>query len=119
MKFIASLTPEQHEQLQGLMKNSPTHRTRQRAHAVVLSAKQYSVEQIADIFDVDRDTISQWLDNWSASGVAGLADAAKSGRPPILDAVTAKKLVKQVQASPRQITQTLSALKKTGHNDQS
>jgi transposase len=118
MKFASSLTTEQHEQLQDLMKNSPTHRIRQRAHAVVLSAKRYSVEQIADIFEVDRDTISLWLDNWSASGVDGLADAAKSGRPQTVDVRTAEKLVTQVQASPRQITQTLSALKKTGHNDQ-
>jgi transposase len=83
-KFVKLLTTEQREQLSVLMKSAAPQRTRMRAHAVLLSERRYSLEQIADIYQVDRDRVSQWLEWWEAEQVAGLDDEPRSGRPPKL-----------------------------------
>ena len=84
MKFIHSLTPDQRATLStGNVingqrcsrctstgrRNGPTHRVRQRAQAILLSARGYKIDQLADIFECDRDTISQWLDLFCTQGL--------------------------------------------------
>ena len=83
-KFVKPLTTEQREQLSVLMKSAAPQRTRMRAHAVLLSERRYSLEQIADIYQVDRDRVSQWVEWGEAEQVAGLDDEPRSGRPPKL-----------------------------------
>ena len=83
-KFGKPLTTEQRDQLTALMKSSAPQRTRMRAHAGRLSERRYSLEQIADIYQVERDRVSQWVEWWEAEQVAGLDDGPHSGRPPKL-----------------------------------
>ena len=61
MKFIPALTEANQTALEAVYHQAKTHRQRQRAHAVLLSAKGFTLEQLADIFSVDRDTVSGWL----------------------------------------------------------
>ena len=100
MKLISSLTQAQRQELRELHKNGSTHRARQRAHAVLLSAKGYTLTQMADIFELDRDTLSEWLRVWEQQGCAALGDAPKPGRPSKLDAATRGELVLMVQEVP-------------------
>jgi len=86
MKFVQPLTPAEAELLRQFRKSGLTQRERERAHALLLSARGYTREQLADIFDVDNDTISGWIDRWHERGLDALADAPKSGRPSKLDA---------------------------------
>ena len=51
----------------------------------MLSAKGFALEQLADIFSVDRDTVSGWLDAWQERGLDGLTDAPKPGRRRKID----------------------------------
>ncbi len=67
-----------------LYANGVNHRIRMRAHSILLSAKGYTIEIIADIFQAARDTVSSWIDRWEQSGVNGLSDLPRSGRPPLL-----------------------------------
>lgn len=83
-KFVKPLTAAQREQLQAIMKSAAPQRTRMRAHAVLLSERRYSLDQIADIYQVDRDRVSQWLEWWEAEHLDGLDDDPRSGRPPEL-----------------------------------
>jgi transposase len=83
-KFVKPLTTAQREQLQAIMKSAAPQRTRMRAHAVLLSERRYSLDQIADIYQVDRDRVSQWLEWWEAEHLDGLDDDPRSGRPPKL-----------------------------------
>ncbi|MDX2039934.1 MAG: helix-turn-helix domain-containing protein [Acidobacteriota bacterium] len=83
-KFIKSLTEAQQQRLKEIQKSDPTHRIRMRAHAVLLSARGYSLDQIADIYQQDRDRVSLWLDWWEEYQYDGLADDPKSGRPATL-----------------------------------
>ncbi len=85
MKFISALTDADKDALKRLHSDGPTHRQRQRAQALLLSAKGYTLEQIADVLDTTRIAVSDWLDRWQEQGLDGLADAPKSGRRRKID----------------------------------
>lgn len=98
MKFV-KLDAEQARVLRELHKNGPSHRERQRAQAVLLSARGLSLEQLSFVFECDRDTVSGWLDDWQRGGAAALCDAARSGRPRALNEA-AQDHVLQAVSSP-------------------
>ena len=53
-----------------------------RAHMVLLSARGYSVPQIAAIHDCGCDVVRLWLHRYEDAGISGLDDVPRSGRPP-------------------------------------
>jgi Helix-turn-helix domain len=83
-KFVEPLTDAQRQQLKEIHKSDLSWRTRMRAQAILLSEKGFALNQLATIFDADRDAVSQWLDWWTEYQFDGLADDPRSGRPPIL-----------------------------------
>src|SRR5262245_47837278 len=102
-KFVEPLTAVQREQRQAIMKSSAPQRTRLRAHAVLLSGRRYSLDQIADSYQVDRDRVSQWLEWWEAEQVAGLDDDPRSGRPPKLTEAERQDALTITMQEPRSI----------------
>ncbi len=90
-KFVKPLTEKQEQRLREIHKNDPAHRTRMRAQAVLLSARGYSLDQLADIYQQDRDRVTLWLDWWDEYEYEGLADDPKSGRPALFPDEAAKK----------------------------
>ena len=58
-------------------------RVSERAHFVLLSAQGYSAPEIGDLLDYDAQTVRIWLKAYQQQRCAGLADAPRSGRPPI------------------------------------
>ena len=84
MRFITSLSTEEQAQLQTLVHDGFNHRERIRAQAILWSHKGYKIKQIADLCEVDRDTVSRWLSRWEQQKHQGLKDALRSGRPTAL-----------------------------------
>jgi transposase len=109
-KFVTPLTEEQREQLHVIMKSAASQRKRLRAHAVLLSEREYSIDQIADISQVARDRVSQWLDWWEEEQVEGLEDDPRSGRPPNLTEQAQKQAIKLVRQEPRSLKQGLKQI---------
>ncbi len=109
-RFVKPLSAEQRGTLKQLMHSHPSFRTRTRAHAVLLSEKRYSVDQLSDIFEVDRDTLSTWLARWEDDGTNGLDDDPRAGRPPTLTTEEQERAVKLAQEEPRAPHQQLRAL---------
>lgn len=99
-RFISELTAEQQAELYALMRTSP-EQVRCRAPAILLSARRYSIDQIADIYEVDRDTVSLWLRAWEEEGRAGLDDKAGRGRKPLLNETAQRQAVQLVAREPR------------------
>lgn len=97
IKFVSVLSEGNQAALEQMHLHGPTPRQRQRAHAVLLSAKGYRLDQLADILRADRDTISGWLDQWQAQGLAGLSDAPKTGRRRKMDAALEAELLDLLQ----------------------
>ncbi len=81
MKFVKTLSVADKGALDELMRTSHNFRVRRRAHMIILSSKKYKIEELSNIFDVDRDTISEWLRRWESSGLSGLTDGKRTGRP--------------------------------------
>jgi transposase len=109
-KFVKPLTSEQHEHLKEIMKSSAPQRKRIRAHAILLSARRYSIDQIADIYQADRDRVSQWLDWWEEHQFEGLDDDPRGGRPPKLTEEEQKQAVEIVRQEPRSLKQGLKRI---------
>jgi len=83
MKFVKKLAEAERQTLLDASRHAPWSRFRQRAHAVWLSDKGYRVDRLAEIFAVDRDTVSGWLDAWESRGLTGLRDFPHPGRPSL------------------------------------
>ncbi len=81
VKFVSPLTEEQVNDLNRVIKNSKKAQNRRRAQAILLSAKGYCIDDIANIFGVNRHTISIWIDKWGQTGISGLEDKPRSGHP--------------------------------------
>src|SRR4051794_7109620 len=56
-----------------------------RARIVLLSADGVSQTQIAELVGVSRPTVRSWRRRYERSGVAGLTDEKRSGRPRRID----------------------------------
>jgi transposase len=67
--FVSPLNKAQRLLLQQIIKTDSSARVRMRAHSIVLSAKRYRLDEIANIFDIYPHTVSSWLDQWEERGV--------------------------------------------------
>jgi transposase len=83
--------------------NHPTFRCRQRAQAILLSVRGFTIEALWSILDVRRDAISGWIDRWEEEGLLGLYDRPRAGRPRIYTEVEVNLLKTLVDEEPRQI----------------
>jgi len=81
MVTIGPLSVSEKRSLKQLQRRA-VGRVAQRAHMVLLSARGYSVPQIADIFEVGEDTVRTWLQRYQREGPDGLVDRPRPGRPP-------------------------------------
>ena len=107
-KFVQELTEEQKGKLQAIMKSDAPQRTRMRAHAILLSNRRFSIDQIADVYEVDRDRVSVWLEWWQAAEFDGLEDEPRTGRPPKLCADEQAAILEIVKAEPRSTRRAVS-----------
>src|SRR5215813_4151434 len=104
------LTSEQRDQLKEILKSPASQRKRMRAHAILLSERHYSIDQIADLYQVDRDRVSQWLDWWEEFNFDGLEDDPRGGRPPKLHEEEQQRAIEIVRKEPRSTQQGLQRI---------
>src|SRR5215217_3386500 len=81
MVRIGPLSDEQRQALEEVRRRA-VGRVSQRAHMVLLSARDYTVGQIAEIFGVGEDVVRKWLRRYQRAGPTGLDDRPRPGRPP-------------------------------------
>jgi transposase len=93
MKFVSALSDAQRASLEHVHRYGSAHRLRQRAQAVLLSAKGFTLEQLAAMCEVHPETVSGWLNQWQERGLDGLADAPKPGRRRKIDAALEAELL--------------------------
>jgi len=81
MIYIKEISAEERKSLEDMKKNHPNYMPRMRAHAVLLSASGFDLQELCEIFGVCRQTIATWLHAWSRGGINALLDKPRSGRP--------------------------------------
>ncbi len=60
VRYVHPLTDEQRAFLEKTMKYDGSPRARARAHSLLLSVQGMVINDIAKIYQVDRDTVSTW-----------------------------------------------------------
>lgn len=103
MKFVKPLSAEEIRTLKDCVSYHNNGRCRMRAHAILLSGKKHTINQIAVIYDVDRDSVSSWLNGWAREGIVCIYDAPKSGRPNKLTEDEQQKILAAIKDEPRSI----------------
>lgn len=111
-RFVKALDDNDREVSKHLKDHGENRRIRQRAHAVLLSDSGKSVNEIAEIFDVHRHTVENWLSDWEKFGPAGLADEPRPGAPPKLTDAEKEMAIELLKKNPRSIKQVLNEIKK-------
>lgn len=99
-KFVRPLTDEEREILKYLVDHGETPRIRRRAHAVLLSDSGKALNEIAEIFETTRVTVTLWINNWEQLGPRGLADKVRSGAPPKLNEEETDKVLELLREQP-------------------
>lgn len=107
-RFVSALSEEARRQLEGLWRTGRSHRVRERAHAVLLSAKSYTLDQVANVLDVDRDAVSRTLDRWERGGVVALEEGHRPGRRPKVDAALEAEVLASAAEQPASLRRTLA-----------
>jgi len=73
-------------EIEKAMNHSPLPEVRQRATAIRLLHLGHSPEAVAEMLAVASSSVWNWHRRWRKGGMAGLANATKSGRPTKADA---------------------------------
>lgn len=110
MKFAKTTSEAVLQELHQIYQHHTCFKNRQRAQAILLSLRGYALNQIQDILQVDRDSISSWINRFNANGVAGLSDLPRSGRPPVYTAEEIAFFKTELDQEPRQIKQAQAKL---------
>jgi transposase len=110
-KFIESLSTTEKSKLIKDHQRSENFRVRNRSHAILLSYEGFTVDEIARICRVDRDTVSLWINNWNEVGSKGLEDGERRGRPAILTVKEQEKAIEIAMLNPRFPHRQLSQIK--------
>jgi transposase len=114
-RYVEPLTEEQKSDLLRIMNTAQTTSVQKRAHAILLSNDHYTLDEIANICFVDRDTVARWLDWWEQDGPVGLWDNPRPGRKTTLsepEQQLAKELIEEIPNDPKAVLNKL--LEKTG-----
>ncbi len=110
MKYVGKLTTDEVITLESARKNHPCAGVRPRASVVLLSNKGYQMQVIADICGMTRQTVSSVIDGWERSGLRGLYDNPRSGRPRALTPEDEEFIYKMVEEEPRSVNKIIAVL---------
>lgn len=110
-KRYIKLTPEQKAALEIAYKTGHSHDFRTRCHCILLSAENWTVNQLIDFFKVSRISIYKWFNRYEAQSIDGLKIRPGRGRKRKLDInnVEHVKLVKACLAKENRSIKELKA----------
>lgn len=99
------LTPEEDEQLLAIKINTKLpKRTRERAEAIILSARGWNVNEIANYIKYSPNTVRRIFYRWITRGIEGLSDRPRTGRKPTWQEEDIKYIENCLEKDPRTYT---------------
>ena len=110
MKYVAPLRDDELQTLHDMHRYHPVRRARIRAHSLLLSHQGFSIPHIARFYQVDRRSVSTWIDRWQTRGLVGLDDQPGSGRRPLLNDAEQQKVHAYLSQYPKDIKKVVQAL---------
>jgi transposase len=103
MRYIKGLGKDTIRLLERINKQSKYYQVRQRSHCILLSHQKYKIAELIKIFKVSRNTIYNWLNNWSELGLVGLYNRSGQGRKKIFSVTQQEKIKKWVKETPKNL----------------
>lgn len=94
------------------MIRQPHHAAHTITSYLLLSHRHYTVNEIADIFEVHRDTVAAWINAWEQDQEAGLCDNERSGAPPKRNQTEQQQAVELLKEQPHQPKTVLARVQK-------
>ena len=110
MKYVTPLNDTEIQTLHEMHRSHPSRRARMRAHSLLLSHQGVSIPHIARIYQVDRRSVSGWIDRWHLRGLVGLYDQPGAGRPPTLSIEEQHKVQQYLQQYPKDLKRVVYQL---------
>jgi transposase len=114
-KYVLPLEDNEYFQLKEILSQS-TGAFYTRIKGILLSLDKYSIDEIADILNVHRNTVSIWIDSFDNNGIDGLKLKDGRGRKPIISTEKEQEIaIKCVNNNPTSIKCSIEEIKnKTG-----
>lgn len=110
-KRFITLTVEEQSTLSAGRQYHRQYQFRDRCHGLLLSAAGHSVAAIMGVLGVSRQTVYSWFNRWEKGGLAGLANAAGQGRPPLLTDADEERVAAAVRANRQQLKEVRASLR--------
>lgn len=102
MTFVRALSEEERRALRKGVRRE-VGRVSERMRAVLLSARRFSVPDIARIFECDESTVREWIARFESDGVQGLHDLPRSGRRPCATPAARERVRRAVEDGPASV----------------
>jgi transposase len=115
MKFVTPLNETEIETLQAMHHYHPSRRARMRAHCIILSHQHYPINDIARFYQVSRRRVSAWIDRWQDSGLVGLYDQPRDGRPPIYNEPEQRQVDQYLKKYPQEVKKIVEEMAQATH----
>ena len=110
MKYVAPLRDDDIQTLHDMHRYHPARRARMRAHSLLLSHQGCSIPAMARFYQVDRRSVSTWMDRWQTRGLVGVSDKPGSGRRPLLNDAAQQTVHDSLQQYPKDLKKVVPAL---------
>ena len=110
MKYVPPLNDDELRTLHERHRFHPSRRARVRAPSLLLSHQGVSIPAIARMYQVDRRSVSAWIDRWHTRGFVGLYDQPGAGRRPTLSAEEQHKVHQYLQQDPKDVKKIVQVL---------
>ena len=94
---------EELERIAKAIKSDKRPEVRQRAMGLRLLHEGHSPQEVAELSSVSPPTVYDWHHRFQASGVEGLANRPKSGRPPKADEAYVALLEETIEEDPQKL----------------
>lgn len=111
-KFVNPLTRRQNDELRSTYNHHSSCSVRIRAQAILLSHRGFDINTISTIFDVHRNTVSRWIDQWNERQLDGILTREGQGRPRTFSEDEEKTLILALANDPRSIKKVAAQMEK-------
>jgi len=112
MRYIKGLSKETLKLLKRIYKSSKSEQVRERGLAIQLSYQGYKISQLMEIFQVSRNTIYNWFNNWDKKGLVGLYDRKGRGRKKLFQIEYQQKIKEWVKENPKNLSKVRDKIHK-------
>ncbi|RRA98599.1 helix-turn-helix domain-containing protein [Larkinella rosea] len=96
MRNIKTLTPEEMQELRHVINTSKNEALRRRCQCILYSFQGMLVNDLMQMFNVDRRSIYNWMNRWNEGGLEALMDKPGRGLKPKLSLLS-RDHVKEVK----------------------